>query len=267
MNFEIYLDFYKQKKFEEAIAYKSTQIPTRLFKYYSLTENKDINESKLKYLQESKIFLSEFSGFNDPFEGKLFRFDEEKLRKCGWDKNKVERYYNSLKSGFKYACFSKTNENNMPMWAYYANNHQGFCVEYIFCDKQKKYIFPVTYEPERVYANVLITNLIQEYANLMEQDKSYKDVSADGNVYAQMVIFSLAAKHKSWAHEKEYRIICNGMDSFPAIPSKIYIGMNCKEAYQKKLVKIGTKIDGCKVYKMEVDESSQKFDFRERLIN
>lgn len=43
----------------------------------------------------------------------------------------VVDYYTSLANGLRYTCLSNTDENNMPMWAYYANNHQGFCVEYL----------------------------------------------------------------------------------------------------------------------------------------
>lgn len=33
-------------------------------------------------------------------------------------------------------------------------------------------------------------------------------------------------------------------DDFPAIPSKIYIGLNCKEEYRKELVEVAKSIDG-----------------------
>lgn len=121
------------------------------------------------------------------------------------------------------------------MWAYYANNHQGFCAEYLLCDTQKKYIFPVTYEPERVAANVITTNLLYEYMEMKEQGRNYTDTSADANVYLQMMILSLAAKHKSWEHEKE-------------------------------LIDAVKDIDVCKVYQMEIDEDSSAFGFKQNLI-
>lgn len=148
---------------------------------------------------------------------------------------------------------------------YYANNHQGFCVEYLLCDMQKKYIFPVTYEPERVSANAITTNLLYEYMKMKEEGREYTDTSADANVYLQMLILSLAAKHKSWEHEREYRIICH-RDDFPAIPSKIYIGLNCKEEYRKELIEVGRSIDVCKVYQMEFDEDSEVFGLKQRLL-
>lgn len=265
MDYDKYIELYRQGRIEEAIAYKTTQIPTRLVKYYSLNDDDVVNKSKIEYLKEQKIYLSKFSGFNDPFEGKFFRFDKEKLEEHGWDKDSVVAYYNSIAESFRYTCLSDTDENNMPMWAYYANNHQGFCVEYLLAEKQKKYIFPVTYEPERISANAITTNLLYEYMKMKQEGKDYTETSADADVYLQMMILSLAAKHKSWEHEKEYRIICH-RDEFPAIPSKIYIGLNCKEEYKRELVKAAKSIGVCKVYEMGIDEDSNKFDLKQTLI-
>lgn len=265
MDYDRYIELYRQGKFQEAIDYKIAHIPTKLVKYYSLNDNETVNKSKLQYLKEQRIFLSTSSGFNDPFEGKFFRFDKDKLENRGWDGNMVIDYYSSMASEFRYTCLSNTDENNMPMWAYYANNHQGFCVEYLFCDKQKKYIFPVTYEPKRVLANVIITNLLYEYMKMVKGDRKYSDTSADADAYLQMLILSFAAKHRSWEHEREYRIICN-RDDFPAIPSIIYIGLKCREEHRKALIEVGKSIDVCKVYQMEFDENSEVFGLKKRLI-
>ena len=71
MDYEKYIELYRQGKFSEAIAYKASQIPTRLVKYYSLNENKKINESKIQYLKENKIFFGahgpNFSGSSKYF--------------------------------------------------------------------------------------------------------------------------------------------------------------------------------------------------------
>lgn len=100
---------------------------------------------------------------------------------------------------------------------------------------------------------------------MKEEGREYTDTSADANVYLQMLILSLAAKHKSWEHEKEYRIICY-RDDFPAIPFKKYIGLNCKEEYKKELIEVGRSIDGCKVYQMEFNEDSEEFGLKQKLL-
>ena len=100
---------------------------------------------------------------------------------------------------------------------------------------------------------------------MREEGKEPTDTSSEANVYLQMMILSLAAKHKSWEHEKEYRIICHRED-FPAIPSRIYIGLNCKDEYREALLDVGRSIDVCKVYQMEMDDESSIFGLRQRLI-
>lgn len=86
---------YRPGRVQEAVEYKAIQIPTRLVKYYSLNDNENVNKSKIQYLKEQRIFLSSFSGFNDPFEGNNFKFDKEKLEHSGWDKDMVVNYYNT----------------------------------------------------------------------------------------------------------------------------------------------------------------------------
>lgn len=60
MDYARYIELYRQGKFQEAVEYKATQIPTRLIKYYGLNENEIINKSKMEYLKEQKIYLSSF---------------------------------------------------------------------------------------------------------------------------------------------------------------------------------------------------------------
>ena len=72
MDYDRYIELSRQGKFQEAVEYKATQIPTKLVKYYSLNDNTTVNQSKLNYLKEQRIFLSPAAGFNDPFEGKFF---------------------------------------------------------------------------------------------------------------------------------------------------------------------------------------------------
>lgn len=46
MDYDRYIELYRQGKFQEAVEYKATQVPTRLVKYYSLNDNVTVNKSK-----------------------------------------------------------------------------------------------------------------------------------------------------------------------------------------------------------------------------
>jgi len=47
------------------------------------------------------------------------------------------------------------------MWAHYANNHKGFCVEYRITNP--KHLYPISYEAERVAIASSITKMIAKF--------------------------------------------------------------------------------------------------------
>lgn len=260
MDYEKYFDMVEKSMFNEAVNYKCSQIPSVLYKYYSLNDDAHTNNEKIKCLYDSKIYLSDFNSQNDLFEGNFLIFDKEKLKSKKWDIDVIEKYYKEMVGKYRITCLSNTNEQNMPMWAYYANNHKGFCVKYILTDRQKKCIFPVTYETERQNADVMVTTIISETIDIITNHGSANDYSSYANVCNQMLFFSMSAKHKSWEHEKEYRII-HTEKYFPCFPAEIFIGYNCDKNYEEQIVEIGKKERGlCKVYKMTFDRNSKNFE-------
>lgn len=267
MDYNEYLNLIKNREFDKACKFKDSQIPSALFKYYCLDNRYKLNEEKLNCLADGKIYLCDFSAFNDPFEGNFLIYDNKALRSKGWNRELIDSFCSMFKNNFKIGCLSNTNEHNMPLWAYYANNHEGFCVEYHMSEKQRKYIFPVVYEPKRLYANSIITHIINGIQELIEQGKAPDDISGDLNFYQQLMFLALTAKHKSWEHEKEYRILTPFDKYFPAMPKKIFIGLNCKDEYKNKLVDIGNKFNRyCEVYQMVIERDSENFDFIEKRI-
>lgn len=258
-----YLDLISQKKFEEAVSFKADKIPTVLYKYFGLNKDKDLNSQKIQCLAERKIYLSDFGSFNDPFEGKFFIFNENKLSEKGWDKAQIDEFYNGLTAFWRVTCLSDTDEQSMPMWAYYANNHEGFCVEYILCDIQKKYILPVAYEEERQEANSIVTHILNA---AMEAKMNGTPPSEEFSLCNHLLFLSMTVKHISWEHEREYRIISPDR-YFPSIPSKIYIGLNCSEENRDQLIEIGKSSGGiCKVYQMYLDSNNPKFELQKQQI-
>ena len=69
-------------------------------------------------------------------------------------------------------------------------------------------------------------------------------------------------KHISWSYEKEFRCTmasnASGMPYIDAVPSEIYIGMNCTTSNEKKLREIGCQL-GIPVHKMGWDNSSSNY--------
>ena len=69
---------------------------------------------------------------------------------------------------YKNSCIP---DYNMPMWAYYANNHSGFCVEYMIDRKVKKFMYPVSYDDTRAPGNSIIGNIIDQTFDLIKEGK------------------------------------------------------------------------------------------------
>lgn len=93
-----------------------------------------------------------------------------------------QKKYSSKISNALIACFSET-EKSIPMWAYYANNFKGVCLEYDFTkilkkdiDKIVPYLFKVS------------------YSSKMPSNKYNK-------------IYSPNVKSIDWSHEREWRLV------------------------------------------------------------
>lgn len=271
MNYDAYLDLIEQEKYQEATAYRSSCIPDTLYKYFTLDDNADKNEMRLSTLKRGEIYLSTLDQFNDPFEGKAFVFEDEPIAPWGFRRADYQTFIDHINSHSRICCFANPEEKhqNMPMWAYYANNHRGFCVEYQMSAKQKKFLYPVSYGPERVVGNAFIGNLVMGIIDMVKAGKDSSEMPGDVSVYNHLAYLSLTCKHISWRHEKEVRALVpvNFGNFFPAIPSKIYIGMNCSAEHEATLVEIAHQFRGCQVIKMQkATEQSNFFLGEERLV-
>lgn len=260
MDYEGYFDLIKAGRNEEAQIMKNQYVPDTLYKYFCLDSRTELNQMKLGDLKNGKIYLSDLKDFNDPFEGNFFIFDETKLAEKGWDNKQIEVYLAHIASLFKVGCLSSVGENNMPMWAYYANNHQGFCIEYKITEKQKQFIFPVAYEDERIYGNSIVTNMLNGMMKIVHNEFTFENMPEELRIDIMALVMSMTTKHSSWSHENEYRILNPFDNYFPLIPNKIFIGMRCDEENVKELINIGNRFDGCEVYKMQKPGNTTRFE-------
>ena len=272
MNFDFYLDLIEKEEYRKATAYKISCIPDTLYKYCWLDvetsdEAKANNELRLSTLANGQVYLSTTEQFNDPFEGKAFVFDDSDVAQGGFAAKEYQEFVNHINSHSRICCFSNADEKqqNMPMWAYYANNHRGFCVEYHLQPEHKQYIFPVSYDKSRVKGNAFIGNLILGISQMVKEGKDSSQMPGTLSVYNQLAYLSLTCKHSSWKHEKEYRALvpaANGI-YWNIVPHKIYVGMNCSSEHERRLVAIAKHFDGCKVYKMLETDTRTNFDLIE----
>lgn len=219
-------------------------LPEKMYKYYSLGDDFEKNKQKLEAVRNNRIWSSLYSEFNDPYECQYMYLNESDLEELGlpqegkmlWDKIMEE-----IRQRITTICFTQ-NPNDMPMWAHYANEHKGFCVEYTV--DNPKNLYPVFYVDKRLKAQALFINLIYAFFNL--------DAPLDErSVLLKFIMLMSAFKDKSWSSENEIRAIFLNLkadinnkgklfscEDIGIHPTKIYIGTKCTEDNSQALFSI-----------------------------
>jgi hypothetical protein len=281
-SFKEYLRLISNQKYDEAFEYRCINVPKIIFKYFGLLDNqicqesttrscekiKEKNERKFQALEDNLLWMPTYNNLNDPFEFKALYLNKQSLEVQGWQISGLERLLNGIKGLFLLACFSENLTNNMPMWAHYANNHKGFCVEYRITNP--KYLYPISYEDERIAIASSITQMISKFSSYGE--KKIPENDPELRIYFNIMYHMTIMKHKSWEYEKEYRAIyfnLKAQKSGDIVPLselglkvlRIYVGAECAEENKKRLLHIATKLD-CEIKEMYLYEYEPSFELR-----
>lgn len=183
-------------------------VPKYLYKYYSenLLNMDAIKNHEMWYsapcnfndvfdcdvsINEKAIFESFLSA--DP-QGRRIRQGSPMWIKLKSDVHKQIDYlqgtFEETKQTTGISCLSES-DSSLLMWAHYANNHKGMCVEYEMLQISEQLKFspiPVIYTDERVSLNSLVS----------------EDLRRDT---MKFFVESITTKSPEWSYEKEWRII------------------------------------------------------------
>lgn len=260
----------------EAIKIKNASLPEKIYKYFPLFDEKrkdylDRNAEKLESLINQKIWVSSPEELNDPFEMKVLTLDTKRIAKDGGDVDLYQRILDLFTKKIQLCCFSNSSRKRLPLWAHYANNHQGFCIEYGI--KNKDPLFPVRYSSQRIISRTIVTNLCNAFLNGYQSNKK---LDSEFWHYYQILFLTFCTKSSDWQYEHEFRFIdSNRKPNSPGelLPlfssgltiSKIFLGIKCSAQNEKELVRIG-KILNIPVYKMRIVDYSKYFSLRPFLV-
>ena len=262
----------KTRVYDEIGYFYQCYAPASLYKYYS--------DTKLNFetIKNNSIWYSAPCNFNDIFDCNI-SIDDEKIfnnalnlfpDKRGvrtgspmWKKLKeeinrglymLEIQFNELRNTTGISCFSER-EDSLLMWAHYANNHRGICVEYNLLNINKELGFtavPIIYSNDRT-----CFDSIDSYGE--------KDIW-------EFFIESLTSKSMEWNYEKEWRIIrdqvaCESqwdVNKKGALlkmirPDSIILGCATNLEFEKEIMRYcdDNKI---KLYKMKKDQYEYKLN-------
>ncbi len=247
--------------------------PASLYKYYG------DNPRCLQSIKENKMWYSAPCNFNDVFDCGI-SVDEKEIFNCALrlapDNMKIRAgspawkhikgvmtqelksfraTFERLRSSMGVACLSESFES-LLMWAHYANNHRGMCVEYDLMEINQQLNFtpiPIIYSDERVCFNTL-------------------NPATAGNDSMRFFIRSITSKSKDWSYEREWRIIrdnraCGdrwdegkkGALLDMIVPSSITLGCESTEEFEKE-IRAYCKQCSIPLYKMEKDTKQYRIN-------
>ncbi len=262
--FKKFIDLYFGGDYEEAYQWKYVNIPSKLYKF------QPFEKDRISSVLNNKLWFTVPKDMNDPFDSRGVCWDsqeieallrsqlsEEKFKRHNSTDDIVDGSISSMRDNIRITCFSEE-LYSMPMWAHYANNHTGFCIEYDFSSLDynhdlTKYLFPVGYQTKRYN----ITNLFK------------MAFSGKYDMRIKLLFFLMNLKHSSWSYEKEWRIISTrepsqepfmgGLEDCPINPTAIYLGINFDEN-RIDYIKDSIRSKNIPIYKLK-PSNSQFFDF------
>lgn len=167
---------FKSSLLKEDIFYKMKNIDYNNIYYMC----KGINKYTIESLVNMGIYKNNVNNFNDPFDPYLKKYNTILNEEC---------------KKIKVTCFSQKNDN-LLLWAHYANNHKGLCLGYKLNDKDSKVFF------DKVIYKEIETELQDSY--LVEKGMS-EEIGLKENILTLKELY--LRKHKDWAYEDEYRLI------------------------------------------------------------
>jgi len=144
----------------------------------------------------------------------------------------VEELNQFLKQNISVCCFCEARDSTL-MWAHYANQHHGCCVEFdvrrLFIPDGVGFLLPVVYKDK-----------------LFDVTKYFSAIaSGGGNNWAAMI--AACHKDKDWAYEREWRIVL--LFAYPqgennlSIPIKsISVGLRTGRPVQERLFEIARRL-------------------------
>jgi hypothetical protein len=154
-------------------------------------------------------------------------------------------FLNQVRATTKICSFSETNDN-LLMWSHYAQNHQGFCLEYdlepLDADHpMRKNLFPVIYSPDLYDMTPFMRGLVD---------------SERKNFNPSLQLLGFLSKGDVWTYEREWRSISfkdRPMDDYNLPvpkPSRIFLGSKMAAGRAKELAEI-CKAKGIEVWQMK----------------
>jgi hypothetical protein len=205
----------------------SMRRPESLFRYRSLLDDPRDEQSGARFdrevraITESYVWCSNYKAMNDPMEGYYWAEFSKMTRSQA-----VEDFKNG-KLVVGLASFSETRENEL-MWAHYAGNYSGICIEYQYDMMSEAFgqSDSVVLQPI-VYSNEMVSIGDDDLLNRREAIRRI-----------------LLQKKLCWAYEKEWRLIAGlrARRVLQGTVSRIYLGVRIDQRQKRRLKRLVSEV-------------------------
>lgn len=206
----------------------STKIPQTLYRFRWLSP--DTFDREMTALENSYLYAPPFSAMNDPMEafyetgGPGDRIVDAMLSPSGKNVQDMYKMLDEMVANFALVSFTGTYEA-LPLWAYYANNFSGMCLEF---DTEQLFIGDFQNEKLRsvTYARHALPSIgPHDFGTGMEE----------------AVIARITRKRVEWSHEKEWRVITGSVGPKHYLDDalkRVYLGPRIDETHAQRICKI-----------------------------
>lgn len=260
-------DFINSLEFYKSFQCLKMQQKTNLFKDTQSSETIKLYQFRrfsiyaIANLLNNEITLSSPKTMNDVFDSLIYQWLGSPIYGASARHKKHLKPYKQSFDDYRIACFCEdcTEKNqyaiqNNLMWSHYADEHQGFCVEYVFHSEDFK---------RDEFAEMTASRLFK---------MNYWDPAIDGPIdftrlQSDNTLTSATAfltKHKNWSYENEVRLLqYKPQDGALRVQYKlcdrtkvsaIYFGYRCPEE-SIQIIKELLSESCIRFYKLEVDYS------------
>lgn len=227
----------------ERIALRSLSDQVEVNKWILNSSHRTSNENKLYSLATNSLWFSRSNNpdLNDPFEGRRIIYDDDFIALPKEEIEYWKQYAEDIRNKLFLCCFSKK-IHSPTMWAHYANNYKGFCLEFEIVDPHD--LWEVDYGYGKNLPNFEIDGLKKDlWEDRITREEAFQCLE-------KLHIHWATSKHGDWEYENEIRALFTNLDCESNITydkigiklSAIIIGHNCTKEHKDFLTCIANEL-------------------------
>ncbi|SEN10244.1 Protein of unknown function [Luteibacter sp. UNCMF331Sha3.1] len=202
--------------------------PQSLYRYRPCDDG--ILEREVEALEQSYLFAPPFSAMNDPMEAFLEVGDEVDqlfIQLAPQAADALNHFYGVVTRFVEKTALISFSQNHeaLPLWAYYASNFAGFCLEF---------------DPLALHYGALQGDQLHQvtYAERALPALSMQEMFRSREQVGPVVTSRLTRKRHEWAHEQEWRYITGVVGPKHYLDSaltRVFLGPRMAPAHAKRI--------------------------------